>query len=183
MSTDKIAEQLRTDFNAGQKLRDLYRTMQATRRSGAVQLADDIAWLEPLMGRYIDDMPGFRRFLLDLCIRKGQYRVPMEGEGDHKILRDLYRLVYQNTTMTERRGRLYKAIEIYRRRGHSFTNVTRALTASKQVKHWAEQRSAYLEKVKKEFGGKLPWDARNAAIEKFWQAIDAKLDAELEALK
>ncbi|MBS4019906.1 MAG: hypothetical protein KGZ68_16925 [Dechloromonas sp.] len=183
MSINEIAERLRTDFSAGQKLKDLYRTMQAARRSGRVKLADDIAWLEPLMDAFLDDMPGFRRFLLDLCIRKGQYRVPMEGEGDHKTLRDLYRLVYQNTTMTERRGRLYKAIEIYRRRGYSFTNVTRALTASRQVKHWAEQRSAYLEKVKKEYGGKLSWDDRNAAIEKFWHAVDTKLDAELESLK
>lgn len=181
MTEDDITAKLQRDFNAGSTLKHLYVAMQVARRSGQAALPAELEWLKPLFDRYTNDLPGFRAYLLNLCIARGQYRVKMEGAGDHQVLRDLYRLVYQNTTMMERRARLAKAIEIYRRAGHTFSNITRAKTESRQIAHWAAQRQAYLDKVKASRGGKLSWEERNAAIEKFWSAIDAKLDEQLKS--
>jgi len=171
---------LRTDLNAGSFAREAYLAMQALRRSDHVTLADDLEWLTPVVMRFKDDTPGFRRFLLELLEARGERRTKIDGEGDHKILRDLYRLLYQTTLMSERRARINKAIEIYRRQGYELTNAKRALLSAEQLKAWAAQRATYFEQVKAAAGGTFTWFDRCAAAEKFWTAIDAALDAKLK---
>lgn len=179
---DAAVARLETDFNTGQYAKTAYDLMKACRNSDNVALPDDLKWLGPIIERYKDDAVGYRKFLLHLLEVKGARHRKMEGSGDITILRGLYRLLYQYTLITERRARLNKAIEIYRQMGVEITNITRARISSKQLVMWAEQKARYLEKVKAANGGKLGWFARNVAIEKFWRAIDAKLDEKLKSL-
>lgn len=178
MNLDEITSRLQRDFNAGRQLKEAYAAMQALRKSDSVKLADEIAWLQPLVERYKDDLPGFHKYLLDLLIARGERRTKTDGQGDHTILRDLYRLVYQTSLMAERRARVNKAIELYRRRGHTITNTQRSIITSKQLAHWSAQKEAYFKKIK-ELNGGMSWIDKCAATQKFWAAVDAQLDKQL----
>lgn len=179
---DAAVARLETDFNAGHYAKVAYDLMKARRNSDNVALPDELMWLDPIIERFKDDATGYRQFLLRLLEVKGARHRKMEGSGDITILRNLYRLLYQYTLINERRTRLNKAIEIYRKMGVEITNITRARLSSKQLAAWSTQKEEYLGKVKAANGGKLGWFARNVAIEKFWRAIDAKLDEKLKSL-
>jgi hypothetical protein len=89
------------------------------------------------------------------------------------------RVDYQRTLMQERRARIAKALEIREQSGKKIRNSEERATLTAQLtKRWAKEKSAFI-KAK----GKISWKDRNAAMNEFWQGIDASLDSQLAALR
>ena len=81
---------------------------------------------------------------------------------------------YQRELMRERRARLGKAVELHELLNGPLRGAARMQQMQDTQERWAKARDAFLETK-----GKLGYDARNAAIQEFWQTIDTNLDKNL----
>ena len=82
---------------------------------------------------------------------------------------------YQRELMAARRSRVAKAIDLEELLHGEMDAEGKSKFGKAIHGRWAEARNKFIKSK-----GELTWDQRNAASQQFWNAIDEKLDANLE---
>jgi hypothetical protein len=93
-------------------------------------------------------------------------------EERRKLVPEIKRVDYQRNLMRERRARLNKAAMLQElQTGRTLTAEQKKDLAKTIQARWMKARERYIEEA-----GAATWAERNAATNRFWEEVDAKLD-------